>query len=85
VGTLRVKVTADGIPIPECSIYVLVPNSKNELVLVASSVTDAQGSVEMKLGPQVELYFVCAGDLRKNCGQFVHIDTGRTKEVHLKM
>jgi len=85
VGTLRVKVTADGIPIPECSIYVLVPNSKNELVLVASSVTDAQGSVEMKLGSQVELYFVCAGDLRKNCGQFVHIDTGRTKEVHLKM
>ncbi|RKY65810.1 MAG: hypothetical protein DRQ08_04785 [Candidatus Latescibacterota bacterium] len=85
VGTLRAKVTADGTPVPGCRLYVLVPNSKNELVLVASSETDAQGSVEMKLGSQVELYFVCAGDLRKNCGQFVYIDTGRTEEVHLKM
>jgi len=84
VGRLRVKVSKDGKPLARCRLHLFVPGSRNQFVLVGAVETDEKGLVAVKLGARVETYFVCAGPPGENFGQFVHIDAGRTKEIHLK-
>jgi len=84
VGTLKVSVSEGLRPFPGFRLYFFVPNSKTRFVPVASAETNAEGFVKVKLGAEVEVYFVCPGDPLEKWGQFVHIDPHRTKEIHLR-